>query len=129
MQEPVDRLGELCGRWGVAQVSLDVLDGAGEHVQVVLETVQFVSSYDDLVDAEGKVGSSLARNPVPLTAPLATEFLWTTWSLPAGDHPSAPSTPGHRSPVVVVSVQFRHDEIVPIVPTPEMSLTPVGRVE
>ncbi len=88
---------EGCLEFSVAQgasdgeISFCVLDGAGEHVEVVVQLVEFVSCDDQFVGAQRQIGGSLPSHPVPLPAPLTTELSRAAWAGAFGENSSAPA--------------------------------------
>ena len=112
MEEPVDGVGEFAVAGLAVEISLNVLDGAAKRVKVVVESVELVSSDDDLIRAECQIRGSLARHPVPLPASLATELLRTARTWFPNDHSTTPSTPRRRPPALTVRSKFRHDEMI-----------------
>ncbi len=69
-------------RPGAAEISFDVLHGARQHVQLVVQTVEFGSCDDEFVVTQLELPGSLAGHPVPLATPLRTELPWAPWSAP-----------------------------------------------
>ena len=94
VEQPVERLAQLGVRGPTArrQIPLDVLDGARQDVEVVLQPVEATSIDDQLVGAEREVGGTLACDPVPLTAALRAELTRPAGTGGAHDHASAPPT-------------------------------------
>ena len=79
-------------RSGGGQIALGVVDCACQHVQVVVQRVEFASGDHQLAFAEFELVGSLARDPVPLAATLGTELSRSAGSAPLGQHSPAPPT-------------------------------------
>jgi hypothetical protein len=95
------------------EVSFGVFDRAGEGVDVVMQTIEFVARDDQLVLAQLKFASPLVRDPIPLTASLATEQLWATrttaWWQDSPTPPAMTRSMQLRFPGRERWHQFRHD--------------------
>ncbi len=74
------------------EVALGVVDGTGEHVEVVVQSVEFVATNHDFVRAERQFSGSLPRHPVPLPAALAAELTGPSRARSGLQHATTPPT-------------------------------------
>ncbi len=117
-KNPVERFTELTVRRPTTRVALDVRDRTRQHVQVVVQFVEFVPVDDDLVGAERKVSCTLTRDPIPLPTLLTTELFGTTWTRPAHNNSTAPPATTDPLPHAWFGIRFRHDKTVLSQPRP-----------
>lgn len=66
----MDRVGQLGDRPPARrrEVALDVVDGARQHVQLVVQFVELLACDHELALAQLELAGPLMRDPVPLTA-------------------------------------------------------------
>ena len=69
------------GQFGGGEVALDVVDGAGEDVEVVVQLVEGRLGDDELAVAERQFVGALAGDPVPLAAAGRAELAGATAAL------------------------------------------------
>lgn len=103
VEEPLEGVVEVAeGRAaGGGEISLGVGDGAGEDVEIVVESIQLVASDDEFVLGEFEVGGALAGDPVPLAASLAAETPRAARTGAFGQDPSTPAAAGPRFPALI----------------------------
>ena len=101
IEQPLERITQVRGR-AVARggkISFDVVDRTRQHVELVVQSVQFGPGNDQFVVAQLEFGGSLPGDPVPLPTTLGTELARASRSGASRDRPATPSTV--RSPDIV----------------------------
>ncbi len=90
-----------------AELVLEITSGVDhrtlQHVQVVVQRVEFAARHHQFALAERQLACPLARHPVPLATTLRTEGSWTPRARPGREDDAAPST----APL------FRHRRFMP----------------
>ena len=100
VEEPVEgsaQLGGLRFVAGVGQIALDVVDGARQDVEVVVQLLERGLGDDELAVAQLELAPPLTGHPLPLPAARGAEL---ARSAPAARAPAAPSgTTGIVAPI------------------------------
>ena len=92
----------------LGEVALDVVDGAGHDVHLVVQVVELVLGDDQLVLAERHLLGALTADPVPLATGVRTELAGSA-AAPRRQDPPAPLAAG--GPLLRRRIGiFRHDE-------------------
>jgi hypothetical protein len=102
LQEPVDGRPVVGSIHGALEVAVDVLDGARQHPQAVVQIVQPGSRDDDLVFVQAAFGRSLARLVVALAAALAAVRPRSAGPGAGGQGSLAPAAPDDRLPCALL---------------------------
>jgi len=112
LEQPGQHLAKLGRRHrltGGGLIAFDVVDGTGQHIQIIVQAVELGLGDDQLMLTELQFTGPLTAHPVPLATRLAAEHPWPAHLL-GWEHSTAPSAP--RSPLLTIIVDFRHDESV-----------------
>lgn len=119
----VEQPSQRCDRLGLGQLVAEFTSGVGhrtlQHVQVVVQRIEFRARHDQLLITQRQLTRTLPRHPVPLPAGLRTELTRSPRPGVLGQGKATPPTPptspfDQRSngPLCFLSGHFRHDEIV-----------------
>lgn len=114
LQQPLDGFPERRHRRPtIGQLTFGVGHRARQHVQLVVQRIEFGARHDQFVFTDLQFAGPLTPDPVPLPTRLTAEFLGTTRPGSLGHHSSAISASWDVDrPPSSPWVGFRHDEIV-----------------
>lgn len=95
LKQPLERCPEVSGGRINARVeiSLDVVNGALQYVDLVAQRVELLACHHELVFAEAQLVGALPGYPVPLTASLRAKPTWSPHAVAAWQRGAAPLTP------------------------------------
>jgi hypothetical protein len=116
IEQPRQRLAKFAARRRLraCEVPFDVVDGARQHVQLVMERIEFRPCHHQFVLTQRKFGCSLPGHPVPLATSTRTENPGSAGARSLRECSTTPSAVSDRqSSAVTVHRVFRHDVIVP----------------